>query len=82
MSKEMGYVDTQRKDRHLFSKKGSKPVARHRNGAGVSRRPDLEGLPKALYDKDWYKDLPKRFRERFKFSEKGFKWMTILSLHK
>ena len=82
MSKEMEYVDTQRKDGHLFSKKGSKPVPRHRNGGGVSRRPDLEGLPKALYDKGWYKDLPKRFRERFKFSEKGFKWMTILSLHK
>ncbi|PPQ81889.1 hypothetical protein CVT26_014320 [Gymnopilus dilepis] len=82
MSKEMDYVDTQRKDGHLFSKKGSKPVPRHRNGAGVSRRHDLEGLLKTLYDKDWYKKLPRRFKERFRFSEKGLQCLRILSLHK
>lgn len=78
MSKEMDILDSQRKEAHLFSKKGSKPLGRTRKGdVGESRRPEIQALPKILYNQEWLKGLPRIIKDDFEISKEKLNWMKI-----
>jgi len=79
VNREMKLIDDQRfKDKQVYTRKGTKPATRVRNGAkGDTRRFTPKGLPKSFYDKEWLTAQRKTDRRDLHISEEKFNWMVI-----
>ena len=77
--KELDIIDAVRMDRPTaYSPRGSKPVHRLWNERNpISTRQVVKGLPKNLYDNDWFEENPHLARKAQASSEM-FEWIQIL----
>jgi hypothetical protein len=69
----MESIDEQRIGVVSFSRQGSKPAKRIRDGTLISTRPHVDGLPEALYDPQWTKQPANRIC--LHVSKKSFQWL-------
>ncbi|KAG2127269.1 uncharacterized protein EDB93DRAFT_1109340 [Suillus bovinus] len=76
---ELDIINQQRiLDGDIFASQGSKPMKRIRlAGNPMTSRMQVDGLPKALYDKEWLAGLTKREVETLSISEETFKWVRV-----
>jgi hypothetical protein len=78
MDKELDFIDSGRLGQRAFGKQGSKPVRRYRLRDNlVSTREPVDGLPRCLYDDNWFTHRTGRDRQ-LKTSSKHFEWRTIV----
>lgn len=75
----MDIIDRQRHlDEDIFSPQGSKPIKRVRaEGNGVSTRSPVKGLPRALYNDQWFQQNCSRLT--LNVSHDQFRWLNILA---
>jgi hypothetical protein len=77
--KELEKIDAVRMDQPTaYSSKGSKPVRRHWDERNpISTRQAVKGLPRNLYDEDWFEENPHLARKAQPSTE-VFDWVQIL----
>ena len=77
----MDIIDSQRhKDADIYPAQGTKPTKRVRGTANPpSTRTAVRGLPRDLYDDDWFHQLNKNGRDALGISEDRFKWYNVVT---
>lgn len=77
VSKYFKMIDAQRKDPNCFSSKGSKGVRRLEKLTRTRRMP-LKGLPRVLYNDDWFNEIDSERRSlHMRVSKEAFEWLEI-----
>lgn len=68
-------------DKTLFNSQGHRPARRIRGDNNpVSDRKPKQGLPKALYNREWLDVQTEDYRElTLSVSEKSFKWLNLMT---
>jgi hypothetical protein len=76
---ELDIIDHQRiVDDDIFAPQGSKPMKQIRSaGNPTTSRAEVDGLPEALYNKEWLAGLTLRQVERLSISDERFRWMKV-----
>ncbi|KAG2752470.1 hypothetical protein P692DRAFT_20871946 [Suillus brevipes Sb2] len=79
IERELDIIDHQRiVDDDIFAPQGSKPMKRIRSaGNPMTSRAEVDGLPEALYNKEWLAGLTPRQVERLSISDERFRWMKV-----
>jgi hypothetical protein len=79
IERELDIIDHQRiVDDDIFAPQGSKPMKRIRSaGNPTTSRTEVDGLPEALYNKEWLAGLTQRQVERLSISDERFRWMRV-----